>query len=300
MRRNTPTVLNSGFLTRLFHDGRDDTLEQQIWGPLLARNEMGMPSVGSVLRRLRQTSDYEQAFAAAFPGRGLTMETLGMALASYQRALIAADSPFDHWYYGHDEDAIDAAAHRGFEHFTGKAGCSACHPIGRDFALFTDDSLRNTGIGYRGAMGIGHGTTRVQLAPGVFVDVDDRTIASVGEPPPADLGYYEITQNPADRWKYKVPSLRNIALTPPYMHDGSLATLTEVVAFYNRGGIPNENLDPLIRPLHLSPAEQRELVAFLESLTSPHVAELIDDANTTPVGDVGIEQPVAEDSADSI
>ncbi len=291
VRRNTPSVLNSGYLTRLFHDGRDDTLEQQVWGPLLARNEMGMPSVGSVLRRLREIPGYREAFAEAFPGRRMTMETLGMALASYQRALVAADSPFDRWRYGGQSDAIDTAAKRGFELFTGKGGCAGCHPVGNDHALFTDDSLRNTGIGYRSAMGIGNGTTRVQLAPGVFVDVADQIIASVGEPPPADLGYYEITQNPADRWKYKVPTLRNIALTPPYMHDGSLPTLADVVAFYNRGGIPNENLDPLIRPLGLSEQEQQDLVAFLESLTSPNIEALIKDAEAAPVGDIGQAPP---------
>ena len=296
VRRNTPTVLNSAYLTRVFHDGRDDSLEQQVWGPLLARNEMGMPSVGTVLRRLRSLPGYPAAFRRAFPKRGLTMETLGMALASYERTLIAGDSPFDRWYYGHDEQALDPAARRGFRLFTGKAGCSACHTIGKDHALFTDDSLRNTGIGYRAAMG-GAAKTRVQLAPGVFTEVDAATLARVGEPPPADLGYYEITQDPADRWKYKVPGLRNVALTAPYMHDGSLATLAEVVAFYNAGGVPNENLDPLIHPLGLSQAEQADLVAFLEALTSPQVAALVRDAEAAPVGDFGVPGPRAVTAA---
>jgi len=288
VRRNAPTVLNSAYLTRLFHDGRDDSLEQQVWGPLLARNEMGMPSVGSVLRRLRGLPGYAEAFREAFPTRGLTLETLGMALASYERTLIAGDSPFDRWRYGQDKQAISPEARRGFHLFTGKAGCSACHVIGEDYALFTDDSLRNTGVGYRAAMG-GAANTRVQLAPGVFTEVDAATLASVGEPPPADLGYYEITQNPADRWKYKVPSLRNVALTAPYMHDGSLATLAEVVAFYNAGGAPNENLDPLIHPLGLNETEQSDLVAFLEALTSRQVASLVRDAKAAPVGDFGVE-----------
>ncbi len=292
VRRNTPTLLNSGYWTRLFDDGRDDSLEQQIWGPLLARNEMGNPSVGAVIRKIKHLPGYPAAFRAAFGDRGIRMETLGMALASYERSLIAADSPFDRWRYGDDEHAISPSAQRGYRLFTGKAGCSSCHTVGADHALFTDDSLRNTGIGYRASMGLQQPRTiRVQLAPGVFTEVEAQVLDTVGEPPPADLGLYEITQNPADRWKYKVPSLRNVALTAPYMHDGSLATLAEVVAFYNNGGIANETLDPLIHPLHLSASEQQDLVAFLQSLTSPRVDALVADALSAPIGDTG-EQAV--------
>ncbi len=286
VRRNAPTIFNSAYLTRLFHDGRDDTLEQQVWGPLLARNEMGMPSVGSVLRRLRNLPGYKDAFRRAFPERGLTLETLGMALASYERSLTAGDSPFDRWRFGNAKNALSPAAKRGFQLFTGKAGCSACHTIDEKYALFTDNSLRNTGIGYRAAMNT-PATIRVQLAPGVFTQLEPTTLDSIGEPPPADLGYYEITQDPADRWKYKVPSLRNVALTAPYMHNGSLATLADVIAFYNAGGVPNENLDPLIHPLNLTTDEQSDLVAFLESLTSNDIPALVADARQAPIGDFG-------------
>ena len=105
--------------------------------------------------------------------------------------------------------------------------------------------------------------------------------------PPADLGLYEITQDPADRWKFRTPTLRNVALTAPYMHDGSIATLAEVIAFYNAGGIANEVLDPAIRPLGLSDQEQADLVAFLNSLTSPEVEVLVSDAFAAPIGDAG-------------
>ena len=102
---------------------------------------------------------------------------------------------------------------------------------------------------------------------------------------PNDLGYYEISQNPADRWAYKTPSLRNVALTAPYMHNGSFATLEEVVRFYNQGGVANENLSPLIKPLNLSDAEVSELVAFLNALTGGNVETLVSDAFAASVED---------------
>jgi len=123
----------------------------------------------------------------------------------------------------------------------------------------------------------------------VYVDVDRESYDAAAEDAPADLGFYEITQDPSDRWKYRTPTLRNVALTAPYMHDGSLKTLMEVVEYYDKGGEPNEVLDPLIRPLQLTSDEKSQLVAFLESLTSPEVNLLVEDAYAAPIGDAGSE-----------
>ncbi len=286
VRRNTPSLYNVAYLRRLFHDGREDALEQQVWGPLLARNEMANPSVGAVLRKLRQMPDYAGRFEAVFDGRGPGMETLGQALAAYQRTLVSGNSPFDRWHFGGDETALDASAKRGYALFAGKAGCVSCHSVGQEQALFTDQQLHNTGLGYHNSMGIRAPKKRVTLAPGVFVDVDWDIIEDVGEPPPADLGLYEITQDPNDRWKYRTPSLRNVALSAPYMHDGSLGTLEDVVRFYDRGGVPNPLLDPRLRPLGLSDREVDDLVAFLRSLTGSNVDTLVSDAFAAPVGDI--------------
>ncbi len=293
VRRNAPTVYNVAYLERLFHDGRENRLEHQVWGPLLAPNEMGNPSVGAVIEKVRGLPGYEAAFREAFPGRGLALETLGMALASYERTLVSGGSPFDRWYYGKQADALDAAAQRGFALFAGRAGCSGCHPIGPDHALFTDAALHNTGIGYAASMGTGGAgpTQRVQVAPGAWLEVERELMARVSEPPPADLGRYEITLDPADRWKYRTPTLRNVALTAPYMHDGSLGTLRDVVAFYDRGGVPNEGLDPRIRPLGLRAGEIDDLVAFLGALTGGDVDLLVTDAFAAPSGDVGAPAP---------
>lgn len=285
VRRNTPTLYNVGYATRLFHDAREDRLEQQAWSPLLADNEMANPSIGVVLNTIRELPGYRAAFREAFGERGVSMETVGMALAAYQRTLIAADTPFDRWRFGGEEAAINAAAKRGFELFTGRAGCAGCHIITDRDALFTDYKVHNTGIGYRAAMEVGPGTRRVTLAPGVVVSVDQEIVASVSEPAAADVGRYEVTQDPRDRWKYKTPTLRNIRLTAPYMHDGSLANLREVVEFYNEGGIDNPLLEPRIRPLNLTRREIDDIIAFLSTLTSPHVPTLVSDAFAAPIGD---------------
>ncbi|MCQ8103371.1 SCO family protein [Methylomonas sp. SURF-2] len=284
VRRNSPSLYNVAYAQLLFHDGRENSLEQQAWGPLLAHNEMGNPSIGHVVDKIKAGADYRGLFEKAF-GKGPGMETIGQALASYQRALNSADSPFDRWYFGKQSQALSDAARRGFELFTGKAACGGCHGIGEKSALFTDQKRHNTGIGYAESMLRVPDKQRVQVAPGVFVDVDAKSLQGVAEARANDLGYYEISQNPADRWAYKTPSLRNVALSAPYMHNGSLSSLKDVVEFYNRGGIANENLSPLIKPLGLSDAEIDDLVAFLQALTGGNVEALVSDAFAAPVGD---------------
>ncbi len=286
VKRNAPTLFNVAYAERLFHDAREFSLEQQIWGPLLAPNEMGNPSVGAVIDKLERLPDYAGRFEAVF-GRGPGMEVLGQALAAYQRTLLAADSPFDRWRYGGDEDAISDAAKRGFKIFSARGRCAACHLVGERTALFTDHQVHNTGIGYRESMSPEPRLRRIAVAPGVFLDVDTSVLAAASKRKPNDLGRYEVTQDPDDRWKYKTPTLRNVALTAPYMHNGSLATLADVVEFYDRGGVPNEQSDPLLRPLGLSERDKRDLVAFLESLTGSNTEVLIGDAFAAPVGDVG-------------
>ena len=288
VRRNSPTLLNVGYAHLLFHDGRENRLEQQVWGPLLAKNEMGNPAVGTVMQRIESLHDYDGLFEKAFDGKAASMETIGKALAAYQMTLNAANSRFDRWRYGNDPKALNAKEQYGYRIFTGKAGCSSCHLIGEYHALFSDDDLHNTGVGYRNSMGVRESRQQVQLAPGVLVQVPQQIIAKVSEPPPADLGRYEITEAPDDRWKYKTPTLRNIALTAPYMHDGSLSTLAEVIDFYDAGGVPNPLLDPRIRPLHLNSKEKAALEAFLRTLTGDNIAAIIKDAREMPIGDTGI------------
>ncbi|MGZ8136987.1 MAG: cytochrome c peroxidase [Methylococcaceae bacterium] len=282
--RNSPTLYNIAYAKTLFHDGRESTLEQQIWSPLLAHNEMANPSIGYVIDKITHSADYNKLFEKAF-GKGPGMETIGMAIASYERTLNSANSAFDRWYYRKDKQAMDEVAQRGFTLFTGKALCANCHTIGKQDALFTDHQNHNTGIGYRDAMYKATDKQRVQLAPGVYTEIAEQLIDSVSAAKANDMGRYQVTQDPQDRWKYKTPTLRNISLTAPYMHNGSLQTLKQVVEFYNQGGIANENLDSLIKPLSLSGQEIDELVAFLNALTGDNVKDLVADAFAAPVGD---------------
>jgi len=291
VRRNSPSIYNVAYAENLFHDGREENLEQQVWGPLLAHNEMGNASVGAVISKIRKIPDYKNRFEAVFNGHGPGMETVGMALASYQRTLVSGNSAFDRWYYGKQNDAISQQAQQGFKLFSGKAGCSSCHSIGEEHALFSDNQLHNTGHGYAKSMNIRPEKQRIYLAPGVYQDVDTSIIDEVAAKPPADLGLYEVTQNPYDRWKYKTPTLRNVTLTSPYFHDGSMATLEEVVDFYNQGGVPNELLDPRIKPLGLSNDEKRALISFMQTLTGHNVNTLVSDAFAAPVGDITEQDP---------
>ena len=287
VRRNSPTLYNVAYAKLLFHDGRENSLEQQVWGPLLASNEMANPSIAYVIDKIKNNADYKGLFEKAFY-KGPTMETIGQALASYERTLNSADSEFDQWYYGKQTKFVGDEVKRGFQLFSGKAGCSNCHSIDNHSALFTDQKRHNTGIGYLASMLKVPDKQKVQVSPGVFVEVPKQHLTGLDIEKPSDLGYYEVTQNPNDRWVYKTPSLRNIALTAPYMHNGSLATLENVVSFYNQGGIANENLSPLIKPLNLSEVECADLVFFLKALTGSNVKDLVSDAFAAPVGDLSV------------
>lgn len=275
LRRNSPTILNVAYLRRLFHDGRETALETQALAPLLDRNEMANPSLGSILETIRALPDYRGLFEAAF-GAGPSPDRIGAAIASYERTLLLAGSPFDRWRFGAEAGAMTPAALEGFRLFTGKGGCAACHTVAADHALFTDQRFHDTGVAARRAAP--PAPVPVELAPGLVVPLSPETLATIGDPEPADLGRHEVTQDPADLYGIRTPSLRNVALTAPYMHDGSMGTLEEVVRYYERGGHRHPGLDPRVRPLGLTEGEVAALVAFLESLTGEGVGELIEEA----------------------
>jgi len=247
LRRSAPTVFNVAFMESLFADGRAEDLESQALQPLVDAREMGNGSLDEVIARLRRLPDYHGRFENVF-GRPVDADGLAAAIAGFERRLIAADSPFDRWYLGSDEKALIPAAKRGFELFRGKGQCSTCHLVFDDYALFIDNRFHNTGLAWKNA----------------------QAAMKAGRQP--DYGRAEVTGRASDRFKFKTPTLRNIAATAPYMHDGSMASLADVVRFYNNGGVANPTRDPLIRPLSMSEAEIADLVAFLESLTSPQVA----------------------------
>lgn len=245
LRRNVPSLLNVAYAAPLHHDGREPTLEVQILSPLFNPAEMANTSFDDLTERLATIPEYRDAFLKIFAAPP-TIETLGQALASFERSLMAGDSPFDRWRYAGDGAALSAAARAGLALFTGKAGCVACHTIEEKTALFTNNRFVNTGIGFQSEQRRAHETPHALT----------------------DRGREEITHVREDRYKFRTPTLRNVALTAPYMHDGSINTLDEIVANYNAGGSADPGKDPRIKPLGLTDDEQQALVAFLISLRS--------------------------------
>lgn len=277
-RRNSPTLFNVGYYKNLFHDGREFSLENQVIGPMLAINEMGSPSIGYTIEKIRNLKDYDGLFEKAF-GASISLQRLSQALAAYQRTLVSGNSRFDQWYYGKDGKALTQNEINGFRLFMGKAKCVSCHAVGEKAAIFTDQSFHNTGIGWARNNKImsdasSSSTFPLTLAPGIVVQVAQNQVEKASEIPQNDVGRFEITEDPKDSWSYKTPSIRNVALTGPYMHDGSLRTLKEVVDFYNKGGEDNPYKDPLLQPLGLNATEVAELVAFMEALTGSNVKQL--------------------------
>lgn len=236
--RHTPTVLNAAYNSAQFWDGRAASLEQQASGPIANPKEMNLPHEVCVTK-LNADESYRDEFAKVFGPGVITMEKIEKAISSFERTLLSANSPFDRYHYGGEKNALSAAAIRGLAVFTdrNRGNCVTCHTIGEKFALFTDDKFHNLGIGMN---------TEGELT---------------------DLGRFAQTNIEAERGAFRTPSLRNVAKTAPYMHDGSLKTLKDVVDFYLGGGNSNPQLDKEIKPLILSAQERSDLVAFLEALT---------------------------------
>jgi cytochrome c peroxidase len=177
--------------------------------------------------------------------------------------LLRGDSRFDKAVFGGQRDALSEQEWRGYQIFSSKGGCSACHSIGEEIANFSDQAWHNTGVAFRSRNESQNVT--VEIARGVVKSVDV-TALGLAPLPLRDVGRFEITNNPVDRWAYTTPFLRGVKETAPYMHDGSLSTLEEVIDFYDHGGGPNPALDKKIRPLGLTHEEKAELVAFLKVL----------------------------------
>ncbi len=272
LRRNAPTLLNVALHDRFQRDGAKPSLEAQAWGPLLAMNEMANGSVEAVVSRLKTLPDYRGMFEAVFAGRSADEETIGQALASYERTLLAGNSRFDRWYFGHDVRALSAEEQAGFEVFK-RANCANCHMVDEHAASFTDNRFHDTGIHAAKQLQSSRPIS-VQLAPGISVMFDPNDLAHVAEPDQKDDGRFEVTRDPVDRHAFKTPSLRNVALTPPYMHDGSMATLADVIDFYATGGAGCASEEKV----GLSSRDRQRLIAFLVSLTGANVANLGQDA----------------------
>ncbi len=228
--RNSGTIINSAYMRFQFWDGREASLEGQALGPIHNPIEMG-ETHENVVNKLNAIPGYREQFQQVF-GTDANTDGIAKAIAAFERTIVSGPSPYDRYLMG-ERGAMSPAAERGLRVFNGKGHCTPCH----SGPAFSDQSFRNLGVGM------------------------DK------EKP--DLGRYDHTKDPADQGRFKTPGLRNVAQTPPYLHDGSAKTLMDVIDVYDRGGVPNPRLDRLVLPLALTRREKADLVAFLDALTGP-------------------------------
>ncbi|NOT59277.1 MAG: cytochrome-c peroxidase [Acidobacteria bacterium] len=269
--RNSPSILNVIYNNGQFWDGRSDTLEEQAVLPLINPLEMGDQTHDDVIARLRALPEYVTAFQQTFGKPTINIMLVGNAISAFERTLLSGAAPLDRYLAG-NKVALNDAELRGMAVFRGRGRCTRCHTMNEHRMLFSDYEYRNTGVAAR------HPEFE-KLARQLFHASDDELPQLVkqlaSQPGGSELGRMLVSHHILDVGSFHTPSLRNVALTPPYFHDGSAATLADVVKFYNEGGKDNLNLDTELHPLGLTEEEQRDLVTFLGALTGsqPQVAQ---------------------------
>lgn len=226
--RSAPTTINRAYSVAQFWDGRAPTLEAQAKGPIQNPIEMG-ETPGNVVPKLNATAGYRDLFQRSFGSPEVTIDNIAKAIATFERTLLSGNSAYDRYKAG-NKSAMTRAQVRGMDVYFNKAKCDQCH----EGVNFMANAYPNLGIGT--------------------------------DKPEPDTGRYEVTKDPLDWGKFKTPTLRDISKTGPYMHDGSLKTLEEVVDFYDKGGTPNKNLDEKIKKLNLTAEQKKDLVEFLKAL----------------------------------
>jgi cytochrome c peroxidase len=266
-QRNAPTILNALYNKTQFWDGRVNTLEEQAANPIVNAFEMGHPNLDAAVAQIASVEEYQQAFQRVF-GRAANGPDLLRAIASYERTQLSFDSPFDRFIAG-DNNAIDASAKRGWELFNTQARCNKCHALTdsqRDVTVFTDNDFHNIGIGIIRHNVVGLARQAEQLIKSGDTAGIDRAAIQTDM---SALGRFLITKKQKDTASFKTPDIRNVLVTGPDFHDGSQATLWDVIDHYNKGdGLQNPYLDEDIQPLALTEGDIDDLVAFMTSLTS--------------------------------
>ncbi|MYB52233.1 MAG: c-type cytochrome [Acidobacteriia bacterium] len=261
--RQAPPVMNAAYFTAQFWDGRAASLEEQAGGPVENPIEMAFTHEG-VIERLSEDPVYTELFKEAWGEGPIAFEMVAKSIASFERTVLVGNSPFDRYMFGDDKEAMSEDAIRGLDVFTDpeKGNCEVCHEINEEegYALFTDNKFHNLGVG---------------------AELDGSM---------ADIGRFEISQVETDKGAFKTPHLRNIADSAPYMHDGHLKTLKEVVDFYVGAGNSNDFRDEEIHELdHLSAQERADLIAFMEALSGEYPEDVGPPHGETAYRDVPAE-----------
>ena len=234
--RASPTLINAAYSSLQMWDGRKKSLEDQATGPMSNPDEMHT-DMQVMEKWLNASGEYKILFSKAYPGEAIDRATVSKAIASFERTILSTNSAFDRWLKG-DAKAMTQQQIRGFRLFEDatKGNCAICHSAPN----FADDGFHNIGL-------------------------------KSHDEPDADMGRFAIRAVPSLKGAFKTPTLRDVAMTAPYFHEGSAKTLMEVVEHYNRGGDSKKNLSPDIKSLHLSNKEMMDIVAFMAALTSPQL-----------------------------
>lgn len=279
--RNAPTVLNAAFNKSQFWDGREPDLEGQSKQPLINPVEHGLVDHKQVLEIVRTDPEYLATFQSVFDvsAKKLTIDHVAQAIADFERTLVAGNSPFDRYFFKGQTDAMTDAQIRGFNLFIAQGRCVSCHTVEQDHALFTDGRFHNIGIG------INQIQQDIPRLTEAFLEAKNKggqvDVIVLTDKKSSELGRFAVTGELSQIGAFKTPTLRNVELTAPYMHDGSLKTLKEVMVHYNNGGVNqagepvNDFLSGGIRPLNLTDAQLDDLVAFMKALTSSKYASPI-------------------------
>jgi cytochrome c peroxidase len=268
-RRNAPTTPNTFVLQTLFLDGRAASLEEQAKLPIINSIEMGQPDGAAAVKAIADDPDYQQRFQEAY-GRAPNYDDIGRAIASFERTLVFLQSPFDQFLAG-QQDAISPQAQQGWVLFNGKARCVACHQLNTSNPIGSDNRFHNIGVAARHqdfeALAR-QALTALQKQDGLAA-IDELALKTNL----SELGRFMVTKNRSDIGGFRTSQLRNIGITGPYMHDGSLTTLWDVMDHYNKGGEANPFLDGGIEPLALTEEEIDAVVGLMFTLTDQRFAD---------------------------
>lgn len=266
-KRNAPTLLNAMFFDNQFWDGRAATLEEQATLPILNPIEMGQKDPKAVVTKLSAIPEFVEAFQRVFE-RPVNWEDMGCAIAAFERTRLSTEAPIDRFLRG-QQDALTASQRRGWALFNGKARCNGCHAYDAALPVFGDKRFHNTGAA-------AHEQDFAQLANRAANAIAAGNLSEIDrlalETESSELGRFLVTKNRADIGAFKTPFLRDVLLTAPYMHDGSLPTLWDVVDHFNKGGDTNPFLDSGIQPLGLTDDEIEDVVNLLAAFTSDRYA----------------------------
>jgi len=292
-QRNSPVTLNAAFFSTQFWDGRAASLEEQALLPIVNPIEMGQPDGASVVKAIAGDAEYQAAFKAAY-GRPVNYDDIGRAIASFERTLIFLDAPFDRFARG-DKNAISADAAAGWALFNGKGRCVSCHQISSSSPIGTDNRFHNIGVSAR------HQDFEQLAKAALAALAKDSSKESLDQlalqTNLSELGRFVVTRNRSDIGAFKTSQLRNIGVTGPYMHDGSLSTLWDVIDHYNKGGEANPFLDGGIEPLALSEREINQLVEFMFTLTDVRLEEQNRSERTRQQQLAAAQRPFRDDNA---